>query len=179
MKLKVENKFPDFLFDTPSQNEVRFYEHVKSRPATVVFLRDADCPFTTYYLEKFSLLYRNFVAQRRELVCVVQGSPAAFKIYASLPYPLVCDAFDELYRTFQLPKAKGRLSLLSLEALRILENVKSNDLLADRSLYKNLQLPVTVMLNPDKTIESLYCGKSITDIPKALDLLGGLQSEAI
>ncbi len=173
MLLKTGDIFPDFLFDTPSVCEQRFYNVIKNQPTTLIFLRDSGCAITRYFIEELRESLRLFLSERRNLVVVVEGKPQDFAEYKKLTFPLICDAESALYRALQLPKAPGKFSLLSLKALTIIQKAKNEGLDYETSIKKNMQLPVTILLERDRSIESINLGKSITDIPTMLELLGG------
>ncbi len=173
MKILTGQKMPNFSFDTPFKAGNELYEVIANRPATMLFLRDSACLFTAYYLEMMHRNYRFFADSNRALICVVQGSPKQFKGYSKLKFPLICDSESALYKAFELPRVTFPISLLSAEALRIISEAKKHDINYEKSLKNNCQLPVTIMLEPDKTIESIHRSQSVTDIPELLELLGG------
>ncbi len=173
MRLLVGDKLPNFKYDTPTTADNDLYEVIGNRPATMLFFRDSGCLFTAYHLEKLRRNYRYFNSGNRALICVVQGTPSEFSGYKAFDFPIVCDADSVLYQAFDLPKAMFALSLLSIEALRIIEGAKKHDIKYERSLKENVQLPVTILTEPDKTIEYIHKSQSVTDIPELLVLLGG------
>ncbi len=173
MRLLVGDKLPNFRYDTPLTADNELYETIGSQCATILFLRDSDCLFTAYHLEHLRRNHRYFKSGNRKLICVVQGKPEEFCGYNHFDFPLICDAESVLYRAFDLPKAMFALSLLSIEALRIIEGAKKHSIKFERSLKENVQLPVTILVNQDKTIEYIYKSQSLTDIPSLLTLLGG------
>ncbi len=173
MKIYPGQKMPNFSFDTPFKAENILYDVIGNRPATIMFLRDSGCLFTAYYLEMMHQNYRFFTDSNRALICVVQGSPSEYSGYSKLKFPLVCDTESVLYKELELPKVTFTISLLSAEALRIISEAKKHHLKYEKSLKSNCQLPVTIMLQSDKTIEHIHRSQSITDIPELLELLGG------
>ncbi len=173
MKLHVGEKIPNFSYDTPVSSDNELYKTMGNKPTTMIFFRDSSCLFTAYYIEKLYRNYRLFSEGNRTLICVVQGSPDDFKSYKKLNFPLICDAKSVLYTAFDLPKVTFPLSLLSVEALRIIEQAKKHNIPYEVSLKRNLQLPVTFLTESDKTIEYIHRSQSITDIPEMLTLLGG------
>ncbi len=179
MKLLIGEKFPNFGFDTPTCSGKKLYNEIANKPATIIFFRDSGCLFTAYYIERLKRNYRCFIEGNRALICIVQGSPSEFSGYKNMPFPLVCDADSVLYRAFDLPKVTFALSLLSVEALRIIEQAKKHNVPYEYSLKNNVQLPVTILTEPDKTIEYIHRSQSITDIPEILELLGANNNKIV
>ncbi len=172
MKLIIGEKFPNFEFDTPICSGNKLYNVIANKPATIIFFRDSGCLFTAYYIEKLKRNYNRFEDSNRAIICIVQGTPSEFYGYKNIPFPIVCDAESVLYNTFELPKVTFPLSLLSVEALRIIDQAKKHNIPFEYSLKNNGQLPVIVLTHADKTIDYIHRSQSITDIPDILELLG-------
>lgn len=175
MKLTLGSKFPNFSFDTPYIPDNDFYTVTQKRPGAIIFLRDADCLFTSYYLERLRRSVDYFETEQRFLICVVQAKPCRMQQFfkSEPPFPIVCDPDRALYLAFSLPKVSHSFSLLSIEALRIIQTAKKYDIEYEKSLKNNRQLPVSVLIGSDKTIAYLHAGQSITDVPDVGVLLGG------
>ncbi len=173
MKLYIGDKLPNFSYDTPTHSNNELYEAIGNKSATIIFFRDSACLFTAYYIEMLHRNYRYFKDGNRVLICVVQGHPSEFEGYSKLEFPLICDAELLLYKTFDLPKVTFPLSLLSVEALRIIDEAKRHNIPYEKSLKRNVWLPVTILTDQDKTIEHIHRSQSLTDIPELLVLLGG------
>ena len=167
-KLHVGEKMPDFTFDTPFEKGLTIgavAKKVEGKTA-VVFMRYYGCTMCQYDIHLFKTQHDKIAATGGQMLVVLQSDPgkiAAQQGPQALPFDIICDPEQKLYKQFDIRPAKSKLGMVSLKTIGKLGKAKA----FTHGEYEGdeLQLPAVFVVKPDLTLTHVHYGTSAGDVP--------------
>ena len=123
-KLTSGQVMSDFPFDTPFESGLTLSQTVSqsSGKTALVFLRYYGCPLCQYDIHQYAKQYEALTRSGGQLLVVLQSDPAALAARMtpdSLPFRLVCDPKQTLYRQFDISPAPSQAKMVGPKTLKI------------------------------------------------------------
>ena len=176
-KIRVGDKLPFFLYDTPYSAGNRFRDLLdRQAPLVVVFMANFGHPITRTFAGRYADTYASLHDGGFALVVRSRADKLARSIGPdTLPYPLLCDAAGVLYEHLDIPTSKSTLMSYSLEGWRILREAKKQGYKPTKGAEQ--QLPLTLILDRDGTVLFCHYGASLTDVPEDCAAIQSLLEE--
>ena len=176
-KIRVGDKLPFFLYDTPYSAGNRFRDLLEQQaPLVVVFMANFGHPITRTFAGRYADTYASLHDGGFALVVRSRADKLARSIGPdTLPYPLLCDAAGVLYEHLDIPTSKSTLMSYSLEGWRILREAKKQGYKPMKGAEQ--QLPLTLILDRDGTVLFCHYGASLTDVPEDCAAIQSLLEE--
>ena len=126
-KLHVGEKMPDFAFETPFEKGLtigQVAKRVKGKTA-VVFMRYYGCTMCQYDIHLFKTQHEKIAATGGQMLVVLQSDPAKLAAQQGpqdLPFDIICDPDQKLYKQFDIQPAEYEGNELQLPATFIVES---------------------------------------------------------
>ena len=176
-RIRVGDKLPFFLYDTPYSAGNRFRDLLAEKaPLVVVFMANFGHPITRTFAGRYADTYASLYDGGFALVVRSRADKLAHSIGPdTLPYPLLCDAAGVLYEHLNIPTSKSTLMSYSLEGWRILREAKKQGYKPVKGAEQ--QLPLTLILDRDGTVLFCHYGASLTDVPEDCAAIQSLLEE--
>ena len=176
-KIRVGDKLPFFLYDTPYSAKNRFRDLLERQaPLVVVFMANFGHPITRTFAGRYADTYSALHDGGFALVVRSRADKLSRSIGPdTLPYPLLCDAAGVLYEHLNIPTSKSTLMSYSLEGWRILREAKKQGYKPVKGAEQ--QLPLTLILDRDGTVLFCHYGASLTDVPEDCEAIQSLLEE--
>lgn len=172
-KAKVGNCLPDFIYDTPFSRGISFAVKAAEKEKTaLLFLRYAGCTLCQYEIHQLEVNHKSIVGDDGQLLVVLQSNAEnmAQQLQShSLPFDIICDPDQTLYKQFEIMLANSEEDLMSEEEYAAL----ASELEAyQHGQYEGeeLQLPAVFIVNKELKLSYVHYGKSIVDIPDVKEL---------
>ena len=176
-KIRVGDKLPFFLYDTPYSAGNRFRDLLAAQaPLVLVFMANFGHPITRTFAGRYADTYASLRDGGLALVVRSRADKLSRSIGPdTLPYPLLCDAAGVLYEHLNIPTSKSTLMSYSLEGWRILREAKKQGYQPVKGAEQ--QLPLTLILDRDGTVLFCHYGASLTDVPEDCAAIQSLLEE--
>lgn len=176
-KIRVGDKLPFFLYDTPYSAGNRFRDLLDEQaPLVLVFMANFGHPITRTFASRYADTYSSLQDGGFALVVRSRADKLARSIGPdTLPYPLLCDAAGVLYEHLSIPTSRSTLMSYSLEGWRILREAKKQGYQPVKGAEQ--QLPLTLILDRDGTVLFCHYGASLTDVPEDCAAIQSLLEE--
>ncbi len=178
-KLNVGEKMPDFSSVTVFDAEAKaLSKRVGDGKTAIVFLRYYGCTLCQYDIHLYSENYKDIVGSHGKLFVVLQSKSETIKKTVSendLPFEIICDPDEKLYKEFEINPAK---SMQELGGPEVVAKVAKAKALFSHGEYEGeeLQLPAAFVVEPDLTITYARYGKNGADVPTPEELKELLQN---
>lgn len=176
-KLVKGDKFPNFTVDTAFENNVTIEKIVDNKPTMFLVLRYIGCTVCRYDVHVLTQRYNEFVEKGVNVAVVMQSTPEKVQRDlegGTLPFYLICDSKQEIYKTLSIDAAKDMPSLVGgdLEALQA-KGAKAAEAGFKHGDYEGIeeQLPAFFFVDPDLTVREAHYAKTIVDIPSVDEML--------
>ncbi|MEG1781815.1 MAG: redoxin domain-containing protein, partial [Oscillospiraceae bacterium] len=117
-KLVKGDKMPNFTVDTAFENGVSFEKIVGGKPTMFVVLRYIGCTVCRYDVHVLTERYSEFTAKGVNVAVVMQSTPEMVQKDldgATLPFYLICDSKQEVYKTLSIDAAPDMPSLVGAD----------------------------------------------------------------
>jgi len=171
-RLKAGDQAPNFRFDTPWMSSQDFYETMQHRRAVLVFLRYQGCPVCQMEMANLKRDIELF-NQKEARVFVFLQSPASTLMPLTnkddWPLDIVCDPQGDIFQLYGVSPG-GLLKYLHPAGLLSAIGAMGRGFIHGKFEGKETQLPAVFILKPDKTIQYVYYGRNIGDVPKPFNL---------
>ena len=176
-KLVVGEKFPNFTVNTAFENGLTIEKIVDGKPTMFVVLRYIGCTVCRYDVHMLTVRHNEFAEKGTNIVVVMQSNPEIVQRDlngGTLPFHLICDEAQEIYKTLEINAAKDKMELLGdgLEALQA-KGAKAAAAGFVHGDYEGVeeQLPAFFYVDADLTVKEAHYAKSIMDMPTVDDML--------
>ncbi len=129
-KLEIGQIMPDFEYVTPFSSGHTLEETAAKAPKTaLVFLRYWGCPLCQYDIHLLAQAHAELTAKGGQLLIVLQSDPKglAEKLERenALPFPIICDPEQQLYKAFCIEPASSMAKMADLKMVgRIIKATK-------------------------------------------------------
>lgn len=171
-KLKVGEKMPDFTAAGAFGPEEVLSSRVGKGKTAIVFLRYYGCTLCQYDIQTYAEHYQEIVGDTGRLFIVLQSTPESIKkqmTRETLPFEIICDPEEKLYKEFEINPAKD---MAELGGGKVADKVTEARKLFSHGDYEGeeLQLPAAFVVQPDLTITYARYGKDGADVPTPQEL---------
>ena len=174
-KLEVGQIMPDFDYVTPFTIGHTLAETAAKAPKTaLVFLRYWGCPLCQYDIHLLAQAYDEITAAGGQLLVVLQSDPKGLADQLGapdkLPFPIVCDPEQKLYKDFCIAPAASMAKMADLKMVGRI--IKATKLGFKHGAYEGdeQQLPAAFVVDSDRKILYAHYAKSVSDMPDAAEL---------
>ena len=182
-KLSVGDKFPNFSYST-GWEEGKSTDELFAKADKTVFwvLRYIGCTVCRLDVEMIKKRYADFTAKGAQVCVLMQSDPAHIQREfgdAGLPFDLICDSSQEIYKALDIQPAKSKLGLLgSISDLGKFRKkaAKCKEYGFEHGDYEGneLQLPAMFIVDRDGTVVFSHYAKGIADMPLIDEVLAKL-----
>ena len=114
-RLVVGDKFPNFTVNTAFENGLTIEKIADGKPTMFWVLRYIGCTVCRYDVHVLTQRYNEFVEKGVNVVVVMQSKPEIVQrdlAGGTLPFHLICDEAQEIYKTLEINPAADMPSLL-------------------------------------------------------------------
>ena len=178
-KLTVGSVMPDFTYQTPYTAGLTLADTAKAAPKTaLVFLRYYGCTLCQYDIQQLTEHYDTLTANGGQLLVVLQSDPAGLAQQlpeGSLPFAIVCDPDQQLYKQFEIGAASGKGELVGGNTLIKVVRAKAAGFQHGAYEGEELQLPAVFVVDSDRSVLYAHYGKNAADLPDPAELAVLLQ----
>ena len=173
--LEKGQKMPDFTFDTPFETGRTLLETAGrvSGKTALVFLRYYGCPLCQLDMRDYAQGHEAIAAAGGQMLVVLQSDPAKLAAQlkpGDLPYELICDPSQELYKAFSIAPASSQASMIRPKTLAKLARAQKAGLQHGDYEGDELQLPAVFVITPDGTVAYAHYARKVDDMPDAAEL---------
>ena len=174
-KLEMGQKLPEFTYDTPFERGLsmsRTAEAVQGKTA-LVFLRYYGCTLCQLDLRDYAKSIEQVKAAGGQLLVVLQSDPDALADQLKehpLPYPIVCDPEQKLYKQFEIRPAASKLGMADPKTVAKIMRARKEGLQHGAYEGEELQLPACFVVDREMNLTYVHDGKSAADVPNAGEL---------
>lgn len=176
--LQKGDLFPNFTYVSYDGSTKNLYAETGSNPSVILFLRYIGC--TKCRLDVHELLASQKQIQQKgiRLFVVFQSEAARVRQEVqAVPFEIICDPGQELYRRFGVTAASSTEELLDLKhfAEEHQKFQKAKEALGvAHGVYEGneLQKPAIFVLNEEKKIIFVHYARSLMDMPLAAKWIG-------
>ena len=174
-RLEAGQRLPDFEYVTPFSTGHTLTETAAAAPKTaLVFLRYWGCTLCQYDIHLLAQEYDKIRARGGQLLVVLQSDPARLAQELgsadALPFPIVCDPDQKLYKQFGIDPAVSMAKMADLKMLgKIVKATKAG---FKHGVYEGdeQQLPAAFVVDSACKILYAHYAKSVSDMPDAAEL---------
>lgn len=178
-KLVKGGRMPDFTFDTPYETGRSLAATAAAAPKTaLVFLRYYGCTLCQYDIQQLARRYDELSAAGGQLLVVLQSDPqllAGQLPKGSLPFEIICDPQQALYRQFEILPAPSMEKLADAKAMAKIAKAKLAGFKHGAYEGEELQLPAAFVLDGNCTLLYAHYGRTVADLPGVEELAGLLR----
>lgn len=168
-RMKVGDQMPDFSFCTPFRSDRKLSQAVKAKKTAIVFLRYYGCTLCQYDIHKYAAGYDNIKKAGGEIMVVLQSDPkklaADLVTEAALPFELICDPKQKLYRLLSIEAAKSKRKLAGPGTVIKMVKAAASGHKHGRYEGDELQLPAVFVIDRDLKVTYVHYGKTADDVP--------------
>jgi len=174
-RLNVNDTMPDFTFATPYAPAVSLAETVKRCPGktAIVFLRYYGCRMCQLDMLDYEADYAKIKAAGGQLLIVLQSAPAKLAAQIpqdSVPYTIVCDPEQTLYKAFDIRPAASKEAMKDESSAVKMARIAASTLVHGEYEGEELQLPAAFVIDHDLRVTWAHYGRVISDTPTAEEL---------
>lgn len=174
-KLEIGQIMPDFDYVTPFSAGHTLAETAAKAPKTaLVFLRYWGCPLCQYDIHLLAQAHADITAHGGQLLVVLQSDPKSLAEKLgnekALPFPIVCDPDQKLYKEFDIAPAASMAKMADLKMVGRI--IKATRLGFKHGEYEGdeQQLPAAFVVDGERKILYARYAKSVSDMPGAAEL---------
>ena len=112
------------------------------------------------------------------MLVVLQSDPtlvAGEMKEGDLPFDIICDPNQKLYKDFEINPAKSKLGMVDFKTIGKMKQAKSAGLEHGKYEGDELQLPAVFVLDRERTVTQAHYGKKVSDVPDADTLAAWLR----
>ena len=173
--LNKGDKMADFTYVTPYSSANRLSETVKNCPGrtAIVFLRYYGCRMCQLDMLDYAEQYEAIRAAGGQLLVVLQSDPAKLAAQIAqgeLPFEIVCDPDQKLYREFDIRPASSKETMKDESSAAKFARIEARGLVHGDYEGEELQLPAAFVVDHDLNVTWAHYGQVISDTPTAEEL---------
>lgn len=177
-QLKVGENLPDFKFNTAFTSNECLSDKVKYADKTVLlFLRYYGCTLCQYDIHKLASEYDKIKSENAQVLVILQSSPEVIAEQItkdSLPFEIICDESQILYKEFGISTAASVAKMISAGTIAKMAKATAKGFKHGKYEGNELQLPACFIIDKELNLKYVHYGKNAADIPdisKLSDLL--------
>ena len=176
-RLVAGEKFPNFTVNTAFENGLTIEKIADGKPTMFCVLRYIGCTVCRYDVHVLTQRYNEFVEKGVNVVVVMQSKPEIVQrdlAGGTLPFHLICDEAQEIYKTLEINPAADMPSLLG-DGLEKLQAKRAKVVEAGfvHGDYEGVeeQLPAFFYVDADLTVKEAHYAKNLMDMPTVDEML--------
>lgn len=174
-KLTVGAQMLDFTFDTPFESGRTLAETTgkTAGKTALVFLRYYGCTLCQYDIHQFTQAHDKIAAAGGQMLVVLQSDPAKLAAQlkpGDLPFDIVCDPEQKLYKEFEIAPAESKAKMADLKTMGKIAKATAGGFKHGDYEGDELQLPACFVMTPDRTLSYAHYGVSAGDVPTPEEL---------
>lgn len=165
---------PDFTYDTAFETGKQFYETIDRKPTFILFLRYLGCTTCQLDIQQLKNEYHRFVEKGAQVLVVLQSKPeviAADIQKDDLPFEIICDPGQLLYKQFEINVAKNKLGMASMGTIKKINAAKKAGFTHGAYEGEELQLPAVFLLSDHGKVEYAKYATHLADMPNHDEML--------
>ncbi len=177
-RLNVGEKLLDFKFNTPFTSDECLSYKVKLADKTVLlFLRYYGCILCQYDIHRLASEYDKIKSKNAQVLVILQSSPEVIAEQItkdSLPFQIVCDESQTLYKEFGISPAASVTKMISAGTIAKIAKATAKGFKHGKYEGNELQLPACFIVDKELKLKYVHYGKNAADVPdvsKLIDLL--------
>ncbi len=176
-KLLVGEKMPNFTVNTVFEKDLRIKEIVNGKKTMFMVLRYIGCTVCRYDVHLLTQKYQEFIDKNVNVVVVMQSNPEIVKRDLNgetLPFELICDEKQEIYKTLEINAAADMQGLLGDSRPLLKEKgMAATEAGFTHGDYEGIeeQLPAFFYVDTDLTVLEAHYAKNIMDMPTIDEML--------
>ncbi len=174
-KVKVSQQALDFTFDTLYEKGLKLSDVVKNAETTVIhFLRYYGCTLCQLDIREYIKSAEAFKKKNAQLLIVLQSDPEIIKESLgeeTLPFDIICDPDQELYKLYDIWSFKGKLSQISPKLISKMLKAKKLNLEHGKFEGNEEQLPALFIIDADMNIKYANYPNNLAGIPPVEEIL--------
>ena len=176
-RLVKGDKFPNFTVNTAFENGLTIEKITDGKPTMFMVLRYIGCTVCRYDVHMLTERYNEFAEKGVNVVVVMQSKPENVQkdlAGGTLPFHLICDEAQEIYKTLEINAAKDMQELLGDGLAKLQEKgAKAAAAGFAHGEYEGIeeQLPAFFYIDADLTVKEAHYAKSIMDMPTIDNML--------
>ena len=168
-RLTVGGRMPDFSFSTPFEKGRSLAETVKKvrGKTAIIFLRYYGCPLCQFDIHQFAVSYDKIRRTDGQILVVLQSESdglAGQMEKGDLPFDIICDPRQELYRLFEIKPAGSKEELVDEKSREKILAAKEAGFSHGKYEGEEMQLPAIFITDNQRKLIYVHYGKSIGDI---------------
>lgn len=174
MKLSKGSTMPDFTYDTAFEMGKSLYDTIDGKPTFILFLRYLGCTTCQLDIHQLKNEYHRFVEKGAQALVVLQSTPeviAADIQKDDLPFAIICDPGQSLYKQFEIEAAKNKLGLMSVGTIKKINAAKKAGFTHGAYEGEELQLPAVFLLGDQGRVDYARYATNLADMPSHDEML--------
>ena len=159
-KLKIGDKAPDFIYETPWGKGLKFSESSAGKPSVLMFVRYLGCPICQTDIENLKNEIGIVEQGRENLYVVLQGSPetlASLTEKEEWPFAVIIDHDGRIFRQYRVDP-EGIIKYLHPAGLIAAVRATVQGYRNGRFEGRETQLPAVFIVDQDGTIRLAHYG---------------------
>jgi peroxiredoxin len=175
-KLRVGDKAPDFIFETPWERGRGFYEAAGNKPAVLVFLRYLGCPICQIDMANLKREIGLIEQKGARLFVILQSSPdvvASATKKEDWPFTIICDPKGDLFQLYHVEPG-GIIKYLHPAGLVAAIKATLQGYRHGKFEGHETQVPAVFIVAPDKVVKYAHYGRHISDVPSPSTLAANI-----
>ena len=161
---------PDFVFDTPfekGRSLGKTAERVAGKTA-LLFLRYYGCTLCQYDIHQYAVNYDKIKEVEGQVLIVLQSDPMGLADQLepdSLPFDIICDPEQSLYKEFQIKAAESKAGMVSPETVAKIGKATMAGFKHGTYEGNELQLPAVFIMDRERKVSFAHYGTAAGDVP--------------
>ncbi|MGI5839231.1 MAG: peroxiredoxin-like family protein [bacterium] len=167
-RLTAGQMMPDFQFQTPFRPGLRFRPAAGGKKTVLLFLRYYGCTLCQLDIRRLAQNYDKIEAAGGQVFVVLQSEPetiAGQMAENDLPFMLICDPAQTLYKEFAIPVAASVEEMLGGKTKAKIAELEGTGLKHGKYEGEEQQLPAVFVVDTDGRITYVHYAKDLADIP--------------
>ena len=180
MRIKINDRIPDFKYRSAFGKEGHFYDRPQKPFTVLCFLRFMGCRFTQYDLLQLQKHRKEFQAANAEVFAVIQSPVESVKAHFAGNPPdmaLLCDPDSRIYQAFGVFPAKSLEEMQGRYFSEKLAKVEAAGLVGGKKEGQPWQLPAAFVINAQNQAVYAYYGTEAADMPAPEKLLAAMKQK--
>lgn len=174
IQIKENTILPDFNYCTPFKQNIKLSDVLATDTTCIIFLRYYGCTICQLDIMDFKREYEKIMACKSQIKIVLQSDPKLVSeniTQDDLPFDIICDKDQELYKLFSINPAKNTLKMLDLKAIKKVQKTRKLKIKHGEYEGNELQLPAVFIVNKSRNVLYSHYGKSVGDVPSPDELV--------
>ena len=175
--LEKGGTIPNFKFQTAYEQDIDLYERLKGKKTFLLFLRYYGCTVCQVDIHNLKTDYEKFAQRGAQVLVVLQSDPKLVEAEApkgTLPFDIICDPEQTLYKQFEIKPAKSMLGLVSFSLPGKMGAAKKMGFEHGKYEGNEQQLPAVFLLDENGKVMYAHYAKNLTDMPSHDEMLSML-----